>query len=269
MRTIKLIVILLLVTTAVVFGITFISEKTSGKNEGPVISCASDILEVSVLEDTSVLLTGVTAKDAQDGDLTDQILLGGVSKLITDNTAKVTYLVFDSDDNMASFTRYIRYTDYSRPVFDVTESLTYATAEAVLPLERITATDVIDGDISASVRISTLRSTDTSEVYLVTAQVTNSMGDTARVELPVIVQDSDTSRPVIHLKKQLVYLDAGSAFDPGSYLRSVKQGRTSLSVSDVDIDNQVNVMEAGTYYVTYTYSGDWADAIAILTVVVS
>lgn len=265
MRILKILLILTLALVTAAFGVTEFLERTSGKNEGPSLSCSQELLEVSVNDGDDVLLTGVTAFDPQDGDLTGQILVGGVSKLITDDTARVTYLVFDRDDNMASCTRYIRYTDYHRPRIQVKEPLIYTNTNRISILDRVSAEDAVDSPevIGEFLRASSLWRTEDPSVYSVTVQVTNSLGDTARVELPVILRQN-AAAPSIRLREQLVYLEQGAAFDPKSYLTSVNAPGKSYSLSDVTVDNQVNVTQAGNYWVWYTCG----EGVAILTVVV-
>lgn len=81
----------------------------------PVITCSTDSIDVSVTAGEEALLQGVMASDDRDGDLTDQILIKGVSPSLTDSSAQVTYIVFDSANNMATVTRTVRYTDYEAP----------------------------------------------------------------------------------------------------------------------------------------------------------
>ena len=45
----------------------------------PVITCSTDSIDVSVTAGEEALLQGVMASDDRDGDLTDQILIKGVS----------------------------------------------------------------------------------------------------------------------------------------------------------------------------------------------
>ena len=268
MRTLKIVLVLLLVVLSLALGFTTVQTRLTGKNQGPVISCDWEVKDISVSAPEEALLEGVTAKDAQDGDLTDRIIVGGVSKLITENTARVTYLVFDSDDNMGTMTRYVRYTDYRRPVFEITSPLIYDIAEQIQPLNRLKATDLIDGDISDSVRISTLKGTDNKNIYSATAQVTNSLGDMARVELPVIVLESSADIPQIELNEQLIYLSSTDSFDPADYIRSVETETGAGDLSEVQIDNPVDLSEPDTYWVRYTYTEENRTGTAILVVVV-
>lgn len=268
MRTIKQILIIALVLLAAGHIATNIYLGSSNRNDPPVITCPEGALEVSARDDESVLLTGITASDAQDGDLTDQVIIAGISKLISNDTAKVTYLVFDSNDNMGSCVRYIRYTDYRRPQFDVTEPLVYSTTEDVSVLSRLTATDVVDGDITDRIRVSTLSPTNNSELYNITIQVTNSVGDTAWLQLPVLLLEYNPMRPTVNLSSQLVYLDVGGHFDPKAYLESVDIPGGDASIDDVVIESTVDTNQADTYQVVYSYNYNDNVGRSILTVVV-
>ena len=268
MRALKHTILIVLVVLSVCFVATLIYQGSSERKDPPVLSCPSEILEVSAADDESVLLAGLTAHDHQDGDLTDQIIVGGISKLISNNTAKVTFLVFDRDHNMGQCIRYIRYTDYQRPRFSIVQPLVYASTEDVSLLERLSATDVVDGDISERIRVSTLASTSNSEVYDISIQVTNSMGDTSMLQLPVLVQATNPLRPVINLSSYLTYVEKGSTFDPSAYLTSDTVDTVAEDISKVTINGNVDTSNDGTYRVMYSYSANGSTGTAILTVVV-
>ena len=269
MKTIKQAIIILLAVLIVANVASNLYLNASDSGIPPQMSCPTGVLEVSASDDETALLEGVTATDEQDGDLTDRITIGGISKLITKDTAKVTYLVFDSDNNMASCVRRIRYTDYQRPTFQVTEPLVYASTEEVVMLSRLKATDVLDGDISNNIRVSTLEPTKNSEIFHVTIQVSNSVGDTAWVTLPVLMQESNPLRPEIQLSDSLIYVDQDAKFTASAYLAGLRvPGVEQPSITDVTVDNGVDTGKPGTYYVTYSYSANGSTGIAILTVVV-
>jgi hypothetical protein len=268
MKIIQRVLIVLLALLAVAHIATSIYESVSGRQDAPTISCPSDILEVSTKDPESVLLQDVTASDKQDGDLTGQVILGGKSKLIGKDTATITYLVFDSDDNMGICTRRIRYVDYHRPQFSINEPLIYAPDEDIILLSRLNASDVVDGDLTDQIRVSTLAATSNSEIYLITVQVTNSIGDTAMVKLPVLLRESNPPAPDIQLTSYLIYLDQGSDFDASSFVSSVTVNGVSVPTSDVVIKSDVDTSAAGTYQVTYTYPTSGHMGTTILTVVV-
>lgn len=268
MRTIKQVLIILLVLLVAGEVFTYFYQGSLNRTVPPTITCPEGTLEISASDPESVLKTGLTAYDEQDGDLTQQIVMSGISKLISNDTAKATFMVFDSDDNMATCTRYIRYTDYHRPEFTVTEPLVYSSTEEISLLDRIVATDVVDGDISHKVRVSTLEPTNNSEIYNISIQVTNSIGDTVWQQLPVLVLETDLLRPTVILSDYLIHVDQGSAFDPSIYPTDLIVPNGQGSLSDVVIDNGVDTSVADTYHVTYTYTANGRTGTAILTVVV-
>lgn len=270
MKTIKQILIIALVLMLGAQIGTAIYLGASDRDDRPTITCPQGVFEISAKDDESVLMTGVAATDNQDGDLTDRVIIASVSKLISKDTAKVTYLVFDSDDNMASLVRYIRYTDYQKPQFRVKVPLVYSDKGEVELMSRLGANDVLDGDISDRVRVSTLVATDDSRIYDITIQVTNSMGDTAWLVLPVVRQSSESLRPVVTLKETLVYVDKGGSFDAKQYLSSVSLAQGIADLANVKIEGTVDTNKADTYRVIYTYTDNSSNEVgmAILTVVV-
>ena len=252
MRILRMLTAALLAVTAVLYIGNGLFTRLSGREVGPVIECPEEVLEVSIHDGEQALLTGVTARDKQDGDLTDRVMVGGVYKLIGGNRAKVTCMVFDSDDNMASLVRQVRYTDYRRPRISLRAPLVFASEKEAKLLEQVMVSDVLDGDLSEKARVSTLWATEDEGVYSATVLVTNSMGDTAMVEVPVLIGRSGG----ILLRRQVIYLQQGEAFDPKAALASDATG--------VQIQSEVDTAKAGCYWVRYSRG----DALAILTVVV-
>ena len=268
MRILKLALIALLVVTGILYCVTTANRFLSGSHIPPTISCPADTLEVSVSDDQAVLLAGITASDKQDGDLTDRILIQGVSKLITNDTAKVSYIVFDSDGNAASASRTVRYTDYQRPHFSVHKALVYAENQEIKLLDRVSALDSVDGDITQSIRVSALAATADPEVQTVTLQVTNSMGDTAQLMLPLVIYSGTVVRPDVNLTDYVVYLEQGASFDAARYLASVSTPIGPGNTGDVQITGSVDTSVPGTYFVYYRYPYSVTVGLTVLTVVV-
>ena len=208
----------------------------------PVITCSTDSIDVSVTAGEEALLQGVMASDDRDGDLTDQILIKGVSP--------------------------VRYTDYQAPRFALSRPLVYSMNQTVTLLDRLTATDVLDGDISSSIRITSQNIISTQPgVYSVTAQVDSRLGEPVVLPLKVVITTGETQ--LIWLKDYLVYLPQGSAFDPAAYIDSaVAPDGTGLPASQVSIDNQVNTAVPGVYYAGYTVTAQGQSYTVYLTVVV-
>ena len=265
MKTLKTILIICLVLVTAVFAAGQVYSRVVADTVPPVITLDSDSITVSVEDGRDALLRGVTASDAKDGDLTGQIIVSGVSKLISNNTAKVSYMVFDKAGNMASATRYVVYSDYHRPRFMLTAPLVYSLGETVSITGRLQAQDAVDGDITSSIRVlSSDIISSTEGVYNLTLQVINSLGDTAQVTLPVTIRAEADGDSAVKLRRYLVYVGLGDNFEPRNYIESVSAG----SVSDVRIDSNVDTQSAGCYLVTYTVTSGGRSSSALMTVVV-
>ena len=268
MRTVKILLLVALILVGALYGYTTVSDRMEGRDMPPVIRCDEEKLVISVSTTQEELLSKVTARDEQDGDLTASVQIAGISKLLTDNTAKITYVVFDSDHNVGTLTRYLQFTDYEPAKFTLSQGLIYYRNESIALLDRLSAIDVIDGDITSMVRVSSLNATSQAEVYTVDVQVTNSMGDTSRLKLPVIQLDGISIRPKVVLKEYLIYLPQGASFDSRSYLSHVEIPDGRGSNSDVSITGLVDTNTPGTYMVSYTYPYELTSGTSILTVVV-
>lgn len=268
MKVLRILLILTLVAVAGLYGFSTLSLQLQGSNIGPVISCDTDTLDISVHDDRSVLLQGVTAKDRQDGDLTGRIFISGISKMVN-HTARVTYLVFDSDQNVSTLERTIRYTDYTSPRFQILSPLVYTSTDSVALLDRLKVEDALDGDITGSVRVSFMNTTDNPDIFHVDLQVTNSAGDTARVTLPIIREASNSPGSIV-LDTYLIYLDQGASFNPRAHLTRVNLNDADVSpaTQDVTITGTADTSTPGTYYITYTYLYENMPIQSVLTVVV-
>ena len=230
----------------------------------PQISCDTDTIDISVADPESVLLQGVTAKDDRDGDLTGSIMVKGVTNLLSGNTARVSYIVFDSSNNMATCQRTIRYTDYEKPRFALSQPLIYPEGGPVMVLDKLSAADSAGEDISGNISIVS-QNIDiyTAGRYFLTAQVSNSQGDIESVTLPVII--SSAKKQLVELKEYLVYIDQGAGFNSGSYVSSVKDSAgAAYDTSHLSVEGQVDTSVPGTYYVSYSFQ----TCTVILTVVV-
>jgi hypothetical protein len=117
------------------------------------------------------------------------------------------------------------------------------------------ATDVIDGDISSRVKVyASSATTFVAGQYAISAQVTNSLGDTAKLKTVIHVDESNRLSPKITLEKNLVYLKVGDKFKPLDYVKGVtdvndnKMDKKTVKVTS----SSVNLKKAGTYSVEFT-----------------
>ena len=249
-RKMQRVVIALFILVLLAFCGLRIYRRVTVDTTPPVITCSSDSIDVSVTAGEDALLQGVMASDDRDGDLTDQILIKGVTPALADSSAQVTYIVFDSANNMATVTRTVRYTDYQAPRFALSRPLVYPLGQTVTLLDRLTASDVLDGDISKTIRITS-------------QNIVNSQPGVYNV----VITTGETQ--LIWLKDYLIYLSQGASFDAAGYIDSVvAPDGSTLAASQVSVDDPVNTSVPGVYYVGYTVAAQGQSYTVYLTVVV-
>jgi hypothetical protein len=152
------------------------------------------------------------------------------------------------------------------------QALCFDTGSDISAQDVIGATDVIDGDISNKVKIlSKDVSTNVSGDNTITAQVTNSRGDTVTLKSIVIIKQENNLSPKIKLSKNIEYLNIGDKFEPEKYISSVEDSEgNSISKSNVQItSSSVKTKKAGCYMVEYTVKDEEGNVgLAYLTVMV-
>lgn len=256
MRFIKPVIIGIFLVVLGIFIFSWARFKMSIDGEPPVIEMAEKKIKVSVKAKDKELLKNVTAKDSKDGDLKDSVIVESISQFIDKkkHISNITYAVADKDNHVTKATRQIQYIDYTPPRFTLKEPLCLETGTDENIKDVIGAVDCIDGDISRKVKIlSTTFSTLSTGDSTVTAQVTNSRGDTIKMKAHVIIRPSNIKAPKINLNKNVIYLKKGTKFKERDQIESVESSLgKKLSKRNVKIEHStVNTKKPGCYYVEY------------------
>lgn len=280
-RRIRGIVIALFVLAVLAYGGVTMYSRSTADSGGPSISMDAQEVTVSVADGDSAILAGVTATDAEDGDVTDLLVVESKSNFITAGVRDVTIAAFDRDGNVTKATRRITYSDYTSPTVTLSGPLAASTSNSSALLDVITVTDCLDGDLTGQVQIvfeDTTKSVAVGE-FAMRIQVSNSAGDT--LDLPVTVRfynaSDEASAPQLTLTDYLIYVQPGETVDPEDYLDTLTVGRTAYSwradqsafvEEDVEaeeeaavihrysvkIDDPVDTSAPGVYEITYSYT---------------
>ena len=235
--------------------IVTVNPKMEVLNEAPVIHATDKTITVG---DTFDPMAGVTATDAEDGNLTAKI---EVKKNDVDTTTpgkyEVTYKV--TDNQGASFTKSITVTVNPKmevlnavPTIDAADK-TITVGDTFDPKDGVTATDAEDGDLTAKIIVEK-NDVDTTKAgkYEVTYKVTDRQGATRTKTITVTVN------PKMEVLNEAPTIDAadktitvGDTFDP-------KAGVTAKDAEDGDLTDKIEVVKntvdtkkAGEYEVTY------------------
>ena len=264
---VKRINVLLLMILAVAFGL-FAGYHLWVHNRldttGPVLTVEEGMLEISVKDRETALMKGIRAVDDRDGDVTASILVESIYGISEDHVTTVTYAAFDRAGNVTKIQRKIRFVDYQSPRFEAYGSLTFPGNFSFDLMDHVGAYDVLEGDIRRRVHATLV--SDTKDIsaegnHQVKLMVTNSLGDTAEVVLPVLVYSPEWYTADVMLTDYLIYLKQGSAFQAEDYLESFVFRGDPIDISreipsdiNVEIQNGVRAGIPGVYEVTYILS---------------
>ena len=236
-------------------------DRMNTDTKAPEITVGTETIQASVSAPRSALLQGVTAADDRDGDVTDSLVVESISALDSDGTVQVTIAAFDQSGNVAKGSRTVRYTDYQAPRFTLNSAMVYSSTSNFDPLSDITASDALDGNITHRIRAMSVdnNSISTTGDHEVEFRVTNSLGDTVRMTLPVTVYAPGTYSLGMELDQYLIYLNRGAEFDARQHLSNVIYNHSSVLVGNelpegysIRIEDNVNTNVPGVYPVNYT-----------------
>lgn len=254
MKVLRNIVVIVFAACLIFFGYTVFKGMSESDDTYPEIHFDEDTIYLNVGDGEERLLEGVTAYDRKDGDLSPKVFIESISNFVEPGVSNVTYVVYDADRHAAKASRRVVYQDYVPPRFVLHHSPVYNVGEKISLTDLIGAVDVIDGDISSSVRFDTSNIPNNTEgIHQLTVRVANSKGDTSELSLKVKVSGDGNVTPKIELSQYIVYLPAGSALSPREYVTSAtKADGTYLSASQIEIESNVRTDEAGVYSVVYS-----------------
>ena len=202
-------IVMLALTALSVCGVivyTVYKNKAVG-GASPEIQFAQDEIRIQTGDGYEKMLEGVTATDAEDGDVTDSVMVESISKFVEEDVVNVTYAAFDSQNHVSRAERRIRYTNYQHPRFSMSGPMVFMSKNVGDLMNDIGVTDMIDGDISVKAHASfddTSSALASAGEHQVELSAANSLGDTVRLQVPVKVVEDVPHSESIPLKAYLV-----------------------------------------------------------------
>lgn len=222
----------------------------------PEITVPNIPLQASIYAQDNIFLEGVTAQDDRDGDVTASVVIENYSDIYEGNKSSVTFAAFDAAGNVAKAQRPVEFIDYQKPRFTLSGPLIFRKGAAFDLFRYVGAVDSLDGKLDSRVKGSLVSGQDTIEepgMYQVEFRVTNGLGDTVHLTLPVEITEQDISRNAPELEEYLIYLKKGDAFNARDYLKAEEPvlGADGEVLNTVQVDSNVNTAEPGVYTVDY------------------
>lgn len=231
----------------------------SGSDVTPPVITLNGVSNLDLNVGDTYTEQGATATDNVDGDLTGSIVIGGdVVNTSVAGTYLVTYNVSDAAGNAANeVVRTVNVIpDTTAPVITLNGASTVNLNVGDTYTELgATATDNIDGDISANIVIGgDVVDGNTAGTYLVTYNVSDDAGNAATEVVRTVNVILDTTAPVITLiGASSISLELGDSFsEPGATATDNVDGDITANI--VVGGDTVDSNTAGTYIITYNVS---------------
>jgi len=244
--------------------------SATSDSEAPVITLTGDATINLTVGDTYTE-QGATATDNNDGDITANISTTGSVDTNTAGTYTITYNVSDAAGNAA--TTVARTVNVSAPA-DTTNPVITRNGAATINLtvgdtyteQGATATDNVDGDITANISTSGTVNTSVAGTYTVSYNVSDAAGNAATTVTRTVVVSApaDTTNPVITLTgNATINLTVGDTYtEQGATASDNVDGNIS---GNIQITGSVNTSVAGTYYINYNVSDAAGNASTTVT----
>ncbi|CAM3811532.1 immunoglobulin-like domain-containing protein [Parendozoicomonas haliclonae] len=162
-------------------------------------------------------MSGVSATDKEDGDLTSAIVVDGLVNTARVGDYSLTYTVTDSDNNTTTAKRVID-VHSEKPVLSGVKDLTLQLNANFAPLAGVSASDAEDGDLTADIKVTGQVDSATVGVYQLEYAVTDSADQTVTATRKVRVTDGSTCTNAWDVKA--VYLADAEVSHNGSEWRA-------------------------------------------------
>ena len=227
-------------------------NKDETQNTAPVITASDKTIKVGEVFNP---LAGVTATDAEDGDITAKIEV--VENMVDINSIgkySVTLEVVDSAGLKSSKSINVK---VDKAAVEVNKAPKISASNKVIkseskfnPYSGVTATDYEDGDITDKVKvIYNNLNTNVTGLYRIIYEVTDSGGYKVTKTIYVNVIPKSNTRPIIYVDNIIVPL--GSRYNPYAMVSAYDNEDGNITGSIIVVYNHVNVYKEGTYKVGY------------------
>lgn len=249
---------LLCVVLLAVCAVVYVSED----RQGPEIRIPDGSVAYAQGDDTEVLLNGVTAADARDGDVSDTLRVVQVTDMSSLNYVVVTYVAKDHSNNITKTDRWINLTDGSTseaPAENLTAELEEQSEDTISQIlenvetEETAATAETDETTGEGAQTNTEAGSGTTATPSSEGEGTETQTQESQSESSQTAESEElvsTGAPVIRITTNELHLDVGENFDYMSYVQACVDDKDTMDelysrivVNGEDADG--NVVGAG------------------------
>ncbi len=245
MRRFRIIIVFLAVAVTALRGYLFMTK--SQIDVAPVITCDTELIEVSSKATDEEILKHATAYDEQDGDITKDMYVERMYYMTGYKKSRISFVSTDSDNNITKKKVDILYTDYESPRIDIESNLIFPANSKISLKKYFKATDIFDGDVTNRIRlISDTYDSTRPGTYEMVARASNSHGDITEIKFHVYIV-AENFKPTIKLNKYVTYTAVGKSID---YASIISAQTPNISAIEID-DSNVDINTSGSYEVFY------------------
>ena len=211
---------------------------------------------INVEQNTAFTDPGATANDDVDGDITANIIVSGAVNTAVPGTYALSYQVSDAANNSRTVIRnVIVMADTTAPVITLLGSNPISVEQNTDFIDPgATASDNIDGDITANIVASGTVNTAVVDTYTLLYQVSDAAGNTKLVTRTVsVTAPADITAPIITLlgSNPISVVQNTTFSDPGATASDNVDGNLSANIIT---SGSVNTALVGTYILSYQVS---------------
>ncbi|PEF97095.1 immunoglobulin-like domain-containing protein [Bacillus toyonensis] len=205
-------------------------------------------------------MSGVSATDKEDGDITSKVTVDGSVDASKPGTYELTYTVSDSKGHTVTAKQTVTVKQKveiknEAPELTVPFTSTLRVGEKFDPMAGVSATDKEDGNLTNKVKYKGNVDTSKPGKYIVEYWVVDSKGVNATATQSVIVKENEET-PDMEPKLTVptgATINVGDKFDPMAGVSSTDKEDGDIT-SKVTVNGSVDASKPGTYELTYTVS---------------
>jgi hypothetical protein len=230
--------------------ITILWVNITEDKYGPVITFANHNIIYTQGSDTNLLLEGVTAIDAKDGDVSDTLMVECIIPLRDKLTAKVYYAAKDQDNHITKASTIVNYIE-SQSAVSVSPIEDEPTNTSITQTNEPEVKQVLDNSTVVEEEVN--QATEETDV----TQDNDDSQETEDIQDLEATQDTQVAVnievPVLELTVDQVTISKGGEFNPLIYVASITDNKddAELLYRRVTIKSNYNKNKVGTYELMY------------------
>ena len=213
-------------------------EKITGDRQPPEIIITGELTYQDGMKEEE-LLEGVTARDEQDGDVSDSVVVETVTLNAQENTAVIHYAATDKQNNISKVSRSVKYIS--------------GEAEEESGTETETSGKSSQSEVGLGTGLGNVTAGSSSGKTVTRETETETSREESETEPESESEELEPGCPVIKLTQLSATIKIGETFNPLIYVASVEDDNDNIYAlwQDIQLDGEYDVEKPGKYELTF------------------